>query len=119
MGGEGGDHVNITFKNCSDGKITIDKDRVAITITEPGTGAKTGNKEQAVNQDTEAQDNKMDTEDSADRKKDKQESVSDGLTFEAGDGVQEETSGEVMEIDGTSELPSAENSESKLSSENK
>ena len=117
--GEGGDHVNITFKNCSEGKITIDKDRVAITITEPGKGAQSGDKDQTVNEDPEAEDNKMDTEDSADRGKDKQETVSDGLTSEAGDRAQEETSGEVMEIDGTSELPSAENSEGTLSSENK
>ena len=53
--GEGGDHVNITFKNSSDGKITIDKDRVAITITEPATDAQTGDNEETVNKDIEAQ----------------------------------------------------------------
>lgn len=109
--GEGGDHVNITFKNSSDGKITIDKDRIAITIKEPGPDVQTvGNEEKSVSKDTEAQEEKMDTEDSVGTK------VSpEAEEIPSKDRDSEETSGEVMEVDGGS----SENSENKPQSAEK
>ena len=109
--GEGGDHVNITFKNSSDGKITIDKDRVAITIKEPGPDVQTvGNEEKTVSKDTEAEEEKMDTEDSVVTK------VSpEAEETPSKDRDNEETSGEVMEVDGGS----SENSENKPQSAEK
>ena len=69
--GEGGDHVNITFKNCGDEKISIDQDRPAIVIKE--TGAKS----------TETSDvEKMDTSEVVEKQSDSKEGNDD----EAGSG---------------------------------
>ena len=114
--GEGGDHVNITFKNSSDGKITIDKERVAITIKEPGPDVQADNEEQTVGKETaQAQEEKMDTEADAEISPEADETTSN-------DPDNEKAIGEVMEVDDNSKssvLPRAEDSEDKSQSSEK
>ena len=117
--GEGGDHVNITFKNSSDGKITIDKERVAITIKEPGPDVQTAdNGEQTVSKEsTQTQEEKMDTEADAKISPEAEETNSK-------DPDNEKAIGEDMEVDENSKssasvLPRAEDSEDKSQSSEK
>ena len=99
--GEGGDHVNITFKNCGDEKISIDQDRPAIIIRE--TGAKS----------TETSDEeKMDTSESVEKQTDSEEGNKDEAKSAGGDepnsSNSEGSSDKAMPVGSNGDAPDAD-----------
>jgi len=124
--GEGGDHVNITFKNSSDVKVTIDKDRLAITIREAGADASTDNNEKLSGKDSVVHEEKMDTEDSEEGSKEEPEAAGGEPIPETIEkpseerAGREEAPGEDMEVDGGSgESACAKNGDNKTQSSEK
>ena len=121
--GEGGDHANITFKNSTEEKITIGKDRLAITIKEPGMDAQSAETEQTVDKEAEE---KMDTEEPGDKPGKNTEAANDDCATDkviettAEDKDKDDTIGDAMDTDGDcSDPPQTEKSENKPQSAEK